>query len=114
MIVDDDPEMRNLLKDFFEVIGYEVLSLGDARDALSRIEAESFSVVITDYSMPDLDGIEFTRRAREMSPSLPIIGISATSNERNFIGAGADHFLSKPFDLKRLQSIVETRLKKRI
>ncbi|GAB4411148.1 MAG: hypothetical protein OHK0032_07020 [Thermodesulfovibrionales bacterium] len=111
LIIDDDHLIRKLLKDFFELLRYEVLCLERARDAQSRIEAESFDIVITDYSMPDMDGIELTRIIRQSKPSLPIIGISAACDERKFLDAGANHFMPKPFELKRLKEVVENYLK---
>src|SRR3990172_4885639 len=99
LIVDDDPDMRKLLKDFFEFSGYEVYCLKSAGEALLKIEAECVDIVITDYSMPDMDGLELTRIIRQTMPSLPIIGISANCHERKFIAAGANHFVSKPFGL---------------
>jgi len=110
LIIDDDHLIRKLLRDFFELLGYEVLCLERARDALSRVKAECFDIVITDYSMPDMDGIELTRLIRQIRPSLPIIGISAACDERRFLDAGADHFIPKPFELKRLRKTVEEHL----
>lgn len=111
LVVDDDYVIRRLLKDFFEFFEYEVLCLESARDALSKIEAERFDIVITDYSMPDMNGIEFTRMARQIKPYLPIIGISATSNARGFMDAGANHFITKPFELRQMKEVVEKQIK---
>lgn len=114
LVVDDDRVIRRLLKDFFEFFGYEVLCLERARDALSRIEVEHFDIVITDYFMPDMNGIDFARMARQIKPSLPIIGISAGSNAKGFIEAGANHFITKPFELRQMKEVVEKQIKAKL
>jgi CheY-like chemotaxis protein len=113
LVVDDDRLIRGLLKDFLRFLGYEVLCLESAKDALPQIEAESFDIIITDYDMPGMDGLELTRSIKQIKPSVPIIGISASCNERRFIDAGANHFVSKPFDLQRLKEAVENNVKPR-
>jgi len=111
LIVDDNPIMGGLLKDFLESRGYEVLHMESPVEALSKIEAESFNMVIMDYSMPDMTGIELTRLIRQIKPSLPIIGMSMHSVGKYFIEAGADRFMFKPFELKELKDVVDNYLK---
>ena len=111
LIVDDDRIIGGLLRDYLGSLGYEVLCLESARDAIPQIEAESFDIVITDYDMPDMDGLELTRVIKKINPTLPVIGISASCHERRFIDAGAVHFVSKPFRLRQLQDVIKTYLR---
>ncbi len=111
IIVDDDPAIQKLIKNYFELSGYDVLCVKNCRNALSEIESESFDIVITDYSMPDMNGLELTRFIKQVNPLLPVIGVSAAGYGKQFFDAGADSFLRKPFELKILREVVEKCLK---
>lgn len=107
LVVDDDADIGGLIKDFLGSFGHEVFFFENAREALSKIETETFDVVITDRSMPGMDGIEFARSVRKVRPSLPIVGMSGDDNEGTFMHAGADSFVPKPLDLRLLQITIE-------
>ena len=111
LIVDDDPDIGRLITAVIESFGHEATFLENAREALLKIVAESFDVVITDRFMPDMDGIEFTRSIRKTKPSLTIIGMSGDDNENIFINAGADSFIPKPLDFKILKNKINDHFK---
>lgn len=111
LVVDDDANMRKLIKDFLEYLGYDVICVGNARDALSLLDEEGIDIVITDYEMPDMNGLELTRLIKRTKPALPVIGISASCHEKRFIDAGAIQFIAKPLGLKQLHIAVQSHLK---
>ncbi len=110
LIVDDDEGVRVFLRDFFRLYGFEIHSVNDGMSALNLLEKKHFDVIITDYSMPGMNGIELTKRVKSLYPHSLIIGISATSAEKNFLNAGADAFLLKPFQLEELLSVYESKI----
>lgn len=112
LIVDDNYLARKLLEKFFEFYGYEVHCVESGREALSLIEAGHYDILITDYIMPEIDGVELTRMVRRIRPLLPILGMSASCEEKKFLEAGANFFIPKPFDLKTLKNAVEHHCRK--
>jgi CheY-like chemotaxis protein len=78
MVVDDTPKVRNMLASMLALDGFEVTgSSGSGREALATIEALAPDVVIIDYKMPGMDGLETARRVRESRPSQIMIMYSA-------------------------------------
>jgi CheY-like chemotaxis protein len=78
MVVDDTPKVRNMLTSMLALDGFEVTgSSGSGREALATIEALAPDVVIIDYKMPGMDGLETARRVREARPSQIMIMYSA-------------------------------------
>ena len=78
MVVDDTPKVRNMLTSMLALDGFEVTgSSGSGREALATIEALAPDVVIIDYKMPGMDGLETARRVRESRPSQIMIMYSA-------------------------------------
>src|ERR1700704_4020930 len=78
MVVDDTLRVRNMLTSMLALDGFEVVgSTGDGRDAIATIDALDPDVVIIDYKMPGIDGLETARRMREMRPAQVMIMYSA-------------------------------------
>ncbi len=109
-MVDDDRLCRSLLQDALCGWGHEVLCAEDGAQAWERLEADrAISLVITDWVMPRLDGLELCRRIRaaEFSPYLPVL-LSTSRNEEEEVAqglaAGADAFLTKPLHLPTLRA----------
>lgn len=103
LVVDDDPTIRRYLKCLLERKGYEVSTAANGGEALDRARVGTFDFVLTDWMMPELDGLELCRRIRHMP--LPeyvyVIMLTARSNSADAIAAlesGADDFISKPID----------------
>jgi DNA-binding response OmpR family regulator len=90
------------LGDVLEAEGYSVTRCGDAASALSLTRQGCFDIVITDHVMPGMKGVEMTRRMRFRCPGSFIIGISAGHKKKDFIEAGADAYLNKPFTVLEL------------
>jgi sigma-B regulation protein RsbU (phosphoserine phosphatase) len=110
LIADDEPVSRRLLQLTLIKWGYEVMAVNDGREAWQALQqAEPPALAILDWIMPGLDGIEVCRRIRQMSLSLPVYIIFLTSKGSREdivegLQAGADDFLTKPFDTQELQA----------
>jgi DNA-binding response OmpR family regulator len=108
LIVDDYKEIGNLLSKFFLLNGYEVDCVEDGEVALRQVTKKRYDLIITDYRMPKLDGIDLIKRLKGTELSLPILIISGSGvGEPFFRKAGADAFLTKPLDLSSMKILVE-------
>jgi DNA-binding response OmpR family regulator len=101
LVVDDEKNIRFLLKETLLLEGYTVFEAKGGKEALSIFEREHIDLVIVDIMMPGMDGYEFTRILREADKKLPILMISAkqlpADRKLGFI-AGIDDYMSKPID----------------
>lgn len=102
LLVDDDLEFRDLLKEALEGEGHDVVCAADGLDALMRLDTFTPDVILLDLMMPKLNGFEMLLARKD---STPVIVISAVDSEEERIKGyelGADDFLSKPFSVKEL------------
>jgi PAS domain S-box-containing protein len=103
LVVDDDQDYRQLLTSHLSRRGYEVESASNGREGLDKIAAgPAFAVLVTDLMMPEMDGLELLRKAREADPSLEVVVISGAGTLESAISAmrqnGAIDYLPKPLD----------------
>jgi two-component system KDP operon response regulator KdpE len=104
LVVDDEPEIRRFLRVSLRANQFEVLEAENGLDALISIRKKKPDLMILDLGLPDIDGVEVTRRARLIS-QLPIIILSVRDRETDKIQAlddGADDYLTKPFGVGEL------------
>ena len=102
LVVDDHPEIRGLMVEILEKRGYQVSTASDGHDALTQFVLDRPDLVITDLTMPGLDGYQLCRLIRGIS-SVPVLVISGqTGVEEKAYQMGANAFVSKPFDLEDL------------
>src|SRR5512143_901392 len=104
LVVDDEPKITQLVRDYLERAGFGVLIAHDGKKALSLAKTERPDAVILDLGLPQLDGLDFTREFRKTS-NAPIIMLTARSEESDkLIGLelGADDYITKPFSPKEL------------
>jgi DNA-binding response OmpR family regulator len=104
LVVDDEPKITQLVRDYLERAGFSVLSAHDGKKALSLAKTEKPDAIILDLGLPQLDGLDFTREFRKTS-NAPIIMLTARSEESDkLIGLelGADDYVTKPFSPKEL------------
>ena len=110
LIVDDEQSYRQLLTLVFEGDGHHIRTAMNGREALAMLEAEPAEVVITDVRMPDMNGIELLRNAREILPDIGVVLMTAfatVETAREAFKLGADDFIQKPFDVEELKIIVK-------
>ena len=116
LVVDDDPEMRDLLTNLLEGEGYEVILGSNGKEAIELAEKENPQVILLDFEMPEISGIVACKKLKsgEKTASIPIIMITAYTNKKpDAIEAGADDFVNKPFDPTELSIRIEFVLRMR-
>ncbi|MGM0806102.1 MAG: response regulator transcription factor [Bacillota bacterium] len=114
LIVDDDSDIRNLISVYLENEGMYTVQSENAIDALEQLEKKDFDLIILDIMMPKMDGIQACMRIRE-ERNMPIIMLSAKSEDMDKIqglAAGADDYLSKPFNPLELMARVKSQLRR--
>ena len=113
LIADDEKGYRDVLKVIFEDLGHSVHTVTDGRSALEHLKHRPCDAVISDVRMPDMDGIEFLRAAREFYPDIGIVMMTAfgtIDTAREAFKLGADDFITKPFNNEELKLIVDRTL----
>lgn len=116
LVVDDEAAILRFLKPALEANGYDMVSAGTVAEATKRIAAESPDIVLLDLGLPDGDGKEVIKRAREWS-DVPIIVLSARERETEKIESldlGADDYVNKPFNVGELLARMRTALRHRM
>ena len=112
MVVDDSQSIKKMLEDTLEKAGYIVLSADSGQAALDIINNNNIDLLITDYLMPEMSGVELTKVVRQLPQykSIPILLLSTESSadeKRLARDAGATGWIVKPFDPEQLISVVE-------
>ncbi len=115
LVVDDNLENRILLEDMLRPLGFEVVSSPGAVHGLQLALAQPFAALITDLVMPEMDGFALIRalRGQPATATLPIVATSASvfpEDENRSIQTGADAFVPKPIDLRRLLQVLDDQL----
>jgi two-component system alkaline phosphatase synthesis response regulator PhoP len=114
LVVDDEPKIVQLARDYLEHAGFTVLAASDGPTALHAARASKPDLIVLDLGLPQLDGLDVTRSIRKDS-DVPIIMLTARSEESDkLIGLelGADDYLTKPFSPKELVARVRTVLRR--
>ena len=115
LVVDDDPSLLKALRIGLTARGDEVVLAHSGAEAVTQVALATPDLVILDLGLPDMDGIEVTRRIREFSEA-PILVLSAYGDERRKVealDAGADDFVTKPFGMAELEARLRVALRHR-
>jgi len=116
LVIDDEAAILRFLKPALEANNYDMASAGSVADGIKRVAAETPDIVLLDLGLPDGDGKDVIRRAREWS-DVPIIVLSAREREAEKIDAldlGADDYINKPFNVGELLARMRTALRHRM
>jgi len=111
LVVDDDEKIGGLICHFLEKYSFEVRRVSDGLNAIAflRKRREHFDIMITDYSMPLMNGLELTKIVRRWYPRTVIFGMSGFEGvDKDFMKAGALAFFRKPFHLPDMLSTINT------
>ena len=114
LVVDDETQITRVLRASLTSHGYDVRVANDGETALEIMRDWTPDLVITDLSMPNMDGLELTRRLRAIS-SIPIVVLSVRGEERTKVqalDAGADDYVTKPFGMEELLARVRVALRR--
>src|SRR5947209_33920 len=112
LVVDDEPNIREVVERYLRREGYDTISAADGEQALAA--ADDADLVILDLMLPKLDGIEVSRQIRS-SRAIPIIMLTAKSEEIDKLvglGVGADDYVTKPFSPRELVARVQAVLRR--
>jgi len=116
LVVDDEEQIRELLREFLIGLGYEVLVAANGEEAIEVAQRERPHLILLDIRMPELDGVETCVRLKthEKTRSIPVIIATAFGDTlAEALDAGADDFVSKPFQLEeiglRIKSLLRVR-----
>lgn len=114
LVVDDDADIRGLLRELLERQGYQVTEAANGRDGLRALYASPPDVVLLDISMPELDGWETLERIRDVS-EVPVAMLTARAAELEKVRGlkgGADDYITKPFGRQELLARIEAMLRR--
>lgn len=111
LVVDDEAEIVDLLRDVLTGEGYEVDAASDAAGALALIREKIYDAALLDFNLPDMDGVMLHRQIRQMDAELAaktvfMSGLMQSDVNLGYYGAQAGGFLSKPFDIRDVVSSV--------
>ena len=116
LVVEDEPEIREAMSDFISTMNMEPFSFDNAEDALNSARAQVYDLVITDMKLPGMDGIELSRRIKQINEETSIIVATAYGNIDSAMQAidyGAEDYLLKPFGLDVLSHAINKVLEKK-
>jgi CheY-like chemotaxis protein len=109
MIVDDEPDAAESLRQLLRIYGHEVRTAATGTEALEHAHGFRPDIDLLDIGLPGMDGYELARQLRECSPGSVLVAV--TGHQRNaerLASAGFDHYLVKPIDLDRLKQLLST------
>ena len=109
LVVDDSRVIRKVARRILEEMSYVIAEAEDGQDALDQCKADTPDVILLDWNMPRMNGLEFLRALRSGSfPSQPRVVFCTTENDmshiREAIAAGADEYIMKPFDREIIEA----------
>jgi DNA-binding response OmpR family regulator len=116
LIIEDDPTMREILRDNFELAGCTVHLAADGRAGLEAVFADRPDLILLDIMLPGISGFDLCRRIRGKGLTIPIIMLTAKSQEADIVlglNLGADDYVTKPFSIEVLLARVSACLRRR-
>ena len=116
LVVDDEPQIRRLLRNTLERADYDVILAADAREAIRMVSILRPDAVLLDLGLPDRDGLELVSaiRAQTDAPLLVVSAREATAEKVAALDLGADDYVTKPFDTDELLARLRTALRRRV
>jgi two-component system nitrogen regulation response regulator NtrX len=111
LIIDDHPDVVEILKQYFEAAGCEVLTGGSGAEGLELARTNQVHAILMDICMPDMNGDDVLAQVKRILPNVPVIMMSGAQQEctaRRCLDLGATDFVLKPFDYNYLETSVLT------
>jgi DNA-binding NtrC family response regulator len=115
LIVDDDENIRKVLKTILEEEGYAVDEAEDAKKAIEKSRRNVYNLALIDIRLPDMEGIELLTRMKDTVPKMRkiiITGYPTLQNAIEAVNRGADAYILKPFDMEKVLATIKEQLRK--
>ena len=106
LVVDDEPDFIELLREFLTAKGYEVIAASNGEEALRKVKEDRPHLILLDVRMPKMNGLEVLKQVREIDHEVGVIMVTAVNEEetgRQALKLGAFDYITKPLDLKYLE-----------
>lgn len=102
LVVDDDPDIRDVVSAMLEAVGLHVTPVGSAEEALDSVHAEAFDLLVLDWNLPKMNGLDLCRSVRKEASlgRVPVLFLTANASSQDMVDAfacGADDYVVKPF-----------------
>ena len=110
LLVDDEPDIIEVIQDRLEAYGFTVITAGTGLEALKKLSVEKFDGVFLDVKMPEMGGIEALEEIRKRDQKIPVIIITSSSSREAAIEAvakGASEYILKPFEWEELKTKIQ-------
>ncbi len=107
LVVDDEQDVREMVSKIINVIGHEAVSAGSGKEALEILKNGTFSILITDIRMPEMDGFELMKAVRDLFPNVYIICMTAHGGSYSYtdvVTVGAKDYITKPFTIDEMRA----------
>ena len=118
LVVDDEVKILKMVSDYLSAVGFEVTGASDGIEALKKFNEGDFDLLVLDYMLPGIDGIDIIRKIRNSgneSSSIPVVMLTARAEEADKLMGleiGADDYMVKPFSLKELAARIRAVLRR--
>jgi two-component system OmpR family response regulator len=115
LVVDDEPNIRDLLATSLKFAGFTVITAANGRDAIRLAESEPVDLMVLDVMMPDMDGFTVTRRLRDRGQHVPVLFLTAkdaTEDKVHGLTVGGDDYVTKPFSLEEVVARIRAILRR--
>lgn len=115
LIVDDERSIRHSLRTILTALGFDVLEAARGEEAVALVRTTSIDAVLLDINMPGIGGVGACREIRKISPSVPVLMLTVLGSEDNKVEAleaGADDYVTKPFQLRELTARIRASIRR--